>query len=127
MIRICGLSGLMASFDESEMPLWDIATKVKQEIGIPRGEQQYYHGYTKLSKAILVQGPIEITMVCVRVKCAGCGRKQRKRKYKSCCCLDVHYCGSECQQKQWKSHKLECKASGDLKSHQFLLESDEED
>ena len=111
MIRICGLSGLMASFDESEMPLWDIATKVKQKFGIPRGEQQHYHGYTKLSKSILVQGPIEITMVRVRVKCAGCGGKQRKRKYQACRCHDAYYCSSACQRQHWKYHKLECKAS----------------
>ena len=110
MIRVCGPSGEMARFDGREMQLWDIATKVKKEFGIPRGEQIYYHRNDQLSKSMPVQGPIEITMVRVRVKCAGCGRNQRKRKYQACRCRDAHYCGSGCQCEHWKYHKSDCKA-----------------
>ena len=111
MIRIIGLSGTMASFSGA-MQLWDIATKVKHELGIPRGEQLYYHGYKKLSKSMLIQGPIDLTMVRVRVKCAaGCGKNQRKRKYQACgSCRDVYYCNESCQSEHWKCHKKTCQA-----------------
>ena len=111
MICISGLSDTMTSFDESEMQVWDIATKVKHEFGIPRGEQSYYHGYKNLSKSMLVQSPIELTMLRIRVKCAGCGKTQRKRKYQVCRCRDAYYCSSACQYQHWKYHKSDCKAS----------------
>ena len=113
MIRISGLSGEMASFNITKaMQLWDVATKVKKEFGIPRGEQVYYQGYEKMSKAMFLKGPIDVTMMRVRVKCTGCGRKQQKRKYQACGrCRDAHYCCSECQRQHWKYHKADCKAS----------------
>ena len=47
MIRVSGPSGEMAKFNKSTMKLLDIATKVKKDFGIPRGEQMYYQGYNQ--------------------------------------------------------------------------------
>jgi hypothetical protein len=97
MIRVLGLSGEIARYDLGEMRLWDIATKVKREKGISRGDQVYFNGTTKLSKSTRL-GQMDITMVCMPVACGGCGRPRGKRKYRICGkCRDEYYCDEACQ------------------------------
>jgi len=78
MIRISGISGEIMQFDVGGLTVWEIATKVKRDFGIPRREQKYYHGYTPLSMSMYIQGPVELTMVRSPVICGGCGRTEQK-------------------------------------------------
>jgi len=109
MIHISGISGEITRFDVSDITLWEIATMVRHKFGIPRCEQNYYRGDEPLSKSMKIQGEIQLTMIRCRVTCAGCGKSQKKRKYKLCGgCMDVCYCSTSCQRGHWKCHKKKC-------------------
>jgi hypothetical protein len=109
MISISGISGEITKFDVSDATLWEIATKVKRELGIPKGEQKYYRGCELLSKSMRIQGPVEITMIRSPVNCGGCGRARKSGEYRLCGkCLDVCYCDEICQRQNWNCHKMTC-------------------
>ena len=109
MIRISGISGEIMQTNDYEGTLWEIAKKVKREYDIPTGEQKYYHGYEFLSKSMTIKGPMDLTMVRSNVVCGGCGRTQKKRKYKVCShCFDTCYCSASCQKTHWNCHKQIC-------------------
>jgi len=89
--------------------LWDIASKVKRERNIPRGEQTYYYKGNKVSKSTMIKGPMEFTLVRSQLVCGACGNAQMSEKFKACGnCLDVYYCTEICQKHDWKCHKAEC-------------------
>ena len=56
-----------------------------------------------------IQGEMTLTLVRCPVTCSGCGRTQKKHKYKVCGgCLDVCYCSEGCQKGHWNCHKQKC-------------------
>ena len=107
MIRI---SGEIATFMAKEpIKLWDLASKVKRELNISRGEQIYYNEGNKVSKSTMIKGPMELTLVHTRLVCGGCGNAQMEEKFKVCGdCLDVYYCTESCHVRDWKRHRAEC-------------------
>ena len=110
MIRISGISSEIMEVDVGGLTVWEIATKVKRNFGIPRREQKYYRGYTALSMSIYIQGPVELTMVRSPAICGGCGRTEKNRRYKMCSnCLDTCYCSHVCQTGHWGCHKMKCR------------------
>ena len=118
MIRISGISGEIAKFDLSDVTLWEIATMVRRKFGIPRCEQQYYRECEQVAKVMQIQGGMELTMVRCPVTCSGCGKAQRKRKYKVCGgCMDACYCSEVCQKGHWNCHKKKC--VGKMHEHKY--------
>jgi hypothetical protein len=65
-----------------------------------------------LMKAMSYGGNVTNSNADLR-KCKGCSSTEKKRgDYQICSrCKTVHYCGRECQKKDWKHHKLVCGSS----------------
>jgi len=91
------------------MTLWQASKQVKKETGIRRGEQHYYKDGVRVPMRTYISEPTDMMLIACRIECAGCGQMEGKVKYLLCSgCLDVHYCGDECQKKHWKDHKSSC-------------------
>ena len=109
MIRISGISGELIRFDANDVTLFEIATMVRRNLGIPQSEQKYYHGDKLLPKATKIQASVDLTMLRCQVSCEVCGDYQTKRKYQSCAkCSDIFYCSDSCQREDWQTHKKKC-------------------
>ena len=55
-------------------------------------------------------GEILLTLVRQRIRCAGCNRKEKRRRYRHCShCMMARYCDHICQEQHWLQHKVICK------------------
>ena len=121
IVRIVGVSGELCSFalEEGKEPriLWNVAAAIKRLLGIRRGEQRLLLEDAELCFTELLPqssgGEILLTLVRQRIRCAGCNRKEKRRRYRHCSnCLMARYCDHNCQEQHWAQHKVTCVPPG---------------
>ena len=118
-IRVVGLSGHddMVFHISGALLAWDLASMIKKQTGIPRGEQALFLDNQRLSMLDQLQPreglDMEVTFLRTQSLCAACGLSPERKgvnKFQMCSgCKDCRYCSSVCQQAHWKLHRKACK------------------
>ena len=120
-IRVVGLAGqddMAFQIDGGALLVWELASMVKEQTGIPRGEQALFLDNQQLSMQNQLQ-PREgldymvVALLRTQSLCAACGLSPEKKgvkKFQMCSgCKDSRYCSSVCQKAHWKLHRTACK------------------
>ncbi|KAL2016797.1 hypothetical protein VTK56DRAFT_2966 [Thermocarpiscus australiensis] len=108
----CGMGELPPEF--VPLPEWDTAARYATRVAIspayasPLVEEVVDPGLAKsLAEAAAAGGEGKASLKA----CRNCGKTEEMEgvKLKKCLrCLEVVYCSSECQKKDWKKHRMEC-------------------
>lgn len=99
------------------IPDWEIAARYATRVAIsPTYAVSFVEDVVdrNLLKMIGQQELATGAAMSVTEVCRNCGRKDGKdgAALKKCArCLEVKYCSAECQKKDWKKHRMECKES----------------
>ena len=117
-IRVVGLAGqddMAFQIDGGALLVWELASMVKEQTGIPRGEQALFLDNQQLSMQNQLQPRegLEVTFLRTQSLCAACRLSPERKgvkKFQMCSgCKDCRYCSRACQQAHWKLHRKACK------------------
>ncbi|KAH8904777.1 MYND finger family protein [Coniochaeta sp. PMI_546] len=109
----CGQGKLPENF--VGLPDWEVAARYATRIAIsPTFAVPFVEDVIdrQLAKQIREQRATTADVSQEAEACRNCGRKEAKNggALKKCLrCLEVKYCSAECQKKDWKKHRMECK------------------
>ncbi|RYP42465.1 hypothetical protein DL767_000153 [Monosporascus sp. MG133] len=103
----CGNGRLPA--DYVRLPEWDVASRHAVHVAMsPTFSSPYVEDVVDI-EMLRAQGGVEGLL---REKCRNCNATESKkggRLLKCTRCRSVAYCSQECQRKDWKKHRMECK------------------
>ena len=125
-VTVVGMSGHLFDWEvpcEDTFGVLDILREVKQEVkrqtGIPKRQQRFMMGNSMvISNSIFAEAENTVlTLVCVEAVCGNCGRRQRRHTPLRLCsgCCNIAYCGQECQESDWFSHRACCRKKNKVK------------
>ena len=109
----CGRGGLPDDF--VGVPGWEVAARYATRVAV---SPTFAVGFVEelvdgaLADAVRSQLSSGEGVTRAAEACRNCGKKQGKggEALKKCAkCLGVRYCSAECQKKDWKKHRMECK------------------